>query len=188
MGNKIGASMQKKASEFMETNKKRWHDLNFRHPGIEGLVVYGSIFLVFIIVLYAIFAKANIFQCTEANSARYMLSALIQSQAAIVAIVLIVTQIAIQLFLSHLNGLFLLRSGFGYSVMLLLFHMQAAKSLGAVGKAAVENRLEDAKKRAASALAALTIISKEIVETTISDYESKLRESDRSLYIKIKIL
>jgi hypothetical protein len=93
-----------------------------------------------------------------------MLSALIQSQAAVVAIVLIVTQIAIQLFLSHLNGLFLLRSGFGYSVMLLLFHMQAA-----------------------SALAALTIISKEIVETTISDYESKLRESDRSLYIKIKI-
>ena len=86
---------KKHLSEFMETNKKRWHDRNFRHPWITGL--YGSIFLVCILVLYGIFAKANIFQGTEANSARYMLSALIQSQAAIVAIVLIVTQIAIQL-------------------------------------------------------------------------------------------
>jgi len=90
---------------------------------MESLVVYGSIFLVCIFVLYGIFAKANIFQGTEANSARYMLSALIQSQAAIVAIVLIVTQIAIQLFLSHLNGLFLLRSCLEYSLMLLYFHI-----------------------------------------------------------------
>ena len=97
MGIKIRASMREKASEFMETNKKWWYDLNFRHPWMGGLVVYGSIFLVCILVLYGIFAKANIFQGTEANSARYMLSALIQSQAAIVAIVLIVTQIAIQL-------------------------------------------------------------------------------------------
>jgi hypothetical protein len=64
---------------------------------------------------------------------------------------------AIQLFLSHLNGLFLVRSGFGYSVMLLLFHMQAA-----------------------SALAALTIISKEIVETTISDYDLSMKSSANS--------
>ncbi len=63
MGNKIRASMQDKASEFMETNKKRWHDLNFRHLWITGL--YGSIFLVFILVFYIIFAKANIFQSTE---------------------------------------------------------------------------------------------------------------------------
>jgi hypothetical protein len=55
-------------------------------------------------------------------------------------------------------------------------------SLLAVCKAAMENELE------ASALASLTIISKEIVETTIHDYESKLKESDRSTYLKFKKL
>ena len=55
---------------------------------------------------------------------------------------------------------------------------QAALSLLAVCKAAMENELEAAARQAASALAALS--SKEIVETTIHDYESKLRESDRS--------
>jgi hypothetical protein len=52
MGNKIHASRQagrqEEASEFMKNNKKRWHDRNFRHPWMEGLVVYGSIFLLFI--------------------------------------------------------------------------------------------------------------------------------------------
>jgi hypothetical protein len=44
----------------------------------------------------------------------------------------------------------------------------------------MENELE------AAALAALS--SKEIIKTTISDYESKLRESDRSPYLKCKKL
>ena len=44
----------------------------------------------------------------------------------------------------------------------------------------MENELE------AAALAALS--SKEIVETTIHDYESKLKESDRSPYLKSKKL
>jgi hypothetical protein len=50
----------------------------------------------------------------------------------------------------------------------------------------MENELEVAARQAASALASLT--SKEIVKTTISVYESKLRESDRSLYLKCKKL
>jgi hypothetical protein len=52
----------------------------------------------------------------------------------------------------------------------------------------MENELEAAARPAATALAALTIISKEIVETTISDYESKLKESDRDPYLKCKKL
>ena len=66
--------------------------------------------------------------------------------------------------------------------------MRVALSLLAVCKAAMENELETAARQAASALAALTISSKEIVETTILDYESMLKESDRSPYIKYKKL
>ena len=65
---------------------------------------------------------------------------------------------------------------------------RAALSLLAVCKAAMENELKVAARQAASALAALTISSKEIVKATISVYKSKLRESDRSLYLKFKKL
>ena len=65
---------------------------------------------------------------------------------------------------------------------------RTALSLLAVCKAAMENELEAAARQAASALASLSIISKEIVETTISVYESKLRDSDRSTYLKSKKL
>jgi hypothetical protein len=51
-------------------------------------------------------------------------------------------------------------------------------SLLAVEKMAVAKELE------ASALAALTISSKEIVKATISVYESKLKESDHDLKCK----
>ena len=53
---------------------------------------------------------------------------------------------------------------------------QAALSLLAVCKAAMENELE------AAALASLS--SKEIVKTEIQNYESNLKESDRSTYLK----
>jgi hypothetical protein len=56
----------------------------------------------------------------------------------------------------------------------------------AVCKAAMENELEAAARQAASALALLS--SKEIAKTTISVYESKLRESDRDSYLKCKKL
>jgi hypothetical protein len=54
--------------------------------------------------------------------------------------------------------------------------------LEAVCKAAMENELEAAARQAASALASLS--SKEIVKTTIHDYESKLKESDHDLKCK----
>ncbi len=64
--------------------------------------------------------------------------------------------------------------------------MRVALSLLAVCKAAMENELEAAARQVASALASLT--SKEIVKATIRNYESKLKESDRSLYLKCKKL
>jgi uncharacterized membrane protein len=58
--------------------------------------VYVFLLLLVIFVGAILFAKFNLFH-TDANSARYMLSALVQSQAAIVAIVITLTLIAVQL-------------------------------------------------------------------------------------------
>ena len=58
--------------------------------------MYGGLFLLVIFVGAILFANFNLFH-TDANSARYMLSALVQSQAAIVAIVITLTLIAVQL-------------------------------------------------------------------------------------------
>ena len=63
---------------------------------------------------------------------------------------------------------------------------RTALSLLAVCKAAMKNELDAAARQAASTLASLS--SKEIVETAIHDYESKLRDSDRSTYLKSKKL
>jgi hypothetical protein len=52
----------------------------------------------------------------------------------------------------------------------------------------MENELEAAARQVASALASLSISSKEIVKTAIHNYESKLKESDRDSYLKCKKL
>ncbi len=62
--------------------------------------------------------------------------------------------------------------------------MRVALSLLAFCNAAMENELEAAARPAASALAALTISSKEIVKTAIHNYELNLKESDRNLKCK----
>jgi uncharacterized membrane protein len=80
----------------MENNKKKWHDWLFLYPGIACLLIYGGLFVVVITVGYIVFTQFNLFQ-TEPNSARYMLSALVQCQAAIVAIVITLTLIAVQI-------------------------------------------------------------------------------------------
>jgi hypothetical protein len=58
--------------------------------------VYSGLFLLVIFVSAILFTHFNLFH-TDVNSARYMLSALVQSQAAIVAIVITLTLIAVQL-------------------------------------------------------------------------------------------
>ena len=60
------------------------------------IFVYGVLLLLVVLVGAVIFAHFNLFH-TDANSARYMLSALVQTQAAIVAIVITLTLIAVQL-------------------------------------------------------------------------------------------
>nr|QNO56741.1 hypothetical protein HGIILDEE_00030 [Methanosarcinales archaeon ANME-1 ERB7] len=60
------------------------------------IFVYGSLLLLVVSVGVILFTHFNLFH-TEPTSARYMLSALVQSQAAIVAIVISLTLIAVQL-------------------------------------------------------------------------------------------
>ena len=81
--------MEKKMSDW-------WRSFEFRHLWIARIFVYIGLFLLVIFVGAIIFANFN-FHHTEATSARYMLSALVQSQAAIVAIVITLTLIAVQL-------------------------------------------------------------------------------------------
>jgi hypothetical protein len=87
----------------MKNSKGKWHDWLFMHPRIACLLIYGVLLLIygvlFVVVIgggHFLFNRYDLFH-TEANSARYMLSALVQSQAAIVAIVITLTLIAVQL-------------------------------------------------------------------------------------------
>jgi hypothetical protein len=85
--------------EFVKTIKKKvrdwWVSYN-RKLWTTRIFVYGFLLLLAIFVGAVIFAKFNLFH-TDAGSARYMLSALVQTQAAIVAIVITLTLIAVQL-------------------------------------------------------------------------------------------
>ncbi len=85
--------------EFVETIKNKVHDwwVSYnRKLWTTRIFVYGFLLLLVIFVGAILFAKFNLFH-TDADSARYMLSALVQSQAAIVAIVISLTLIAVQL-------------------------------------------------------------------------------------------
>jgi hypothetical protein len=86
--------------EFMKTIKEKVHDwwvsFEFRHLRIARLIVYSTCIAVVVLVCFSLFRFFNLFH-TDVTSARYMLSALVQSQAAIVAIVITLTLIAVQL-------------------------------------------------------------------------------------------
>ena len=85
--------------EFVKTTKNKVHDwwVSYnRKLWTTRIFVYGFLLLLVIFVGAILFAKFNLFH-TDADSARYMLSALVQSQAAIVAIVITLTLIAVQL-------------------------------------------------------------------------------------------
>ncbi len=79
---------------------KQLHDwrvgFESRHLRISRLIVYFTCLAVVVLVCFLLFSYFNLFH-TDAGSARYMLSALVQSQAAIVAIVITLTLIAVQL-------------------------------------------------------------------------------------------
>ncbi|MCW3130799.1 MAG: DUF2254 domain-containing protein [Methanophagales archaeon] len=73
-----------------------WISFEFRHLRIARLIVYFTCLAVVVLICFILFRYFNLFH-TDADSARYMLSALVQSQAAIVAIVITLTLIAVQL-------------------------------------------------------------------------------------------
>ncbi|MCW3132909.1 MAG: DUF2254 domain-containing protein [Methanophagales archaeon] len=73
-----------------------WVNFESHHLWTAHIFVYGGLSLFIIFVGAILFANFNLFH-TDVNSARYMLSALVQSQAAIVAIVITLTLIAVQL-------------------------------------------------------------------------------------------
>jgi hypothetical protein len=86
-------------TEFVETIKNKVHDWwvsSNRKLWTTRIFVYGFLLLLVIFVGAVTFAHFNLFH-TDVTSARYMLSALVQSQAAIVAIVITLTLIAVQL-------------------------------------------------------------------------------------------
>jgi hypothetical protein len=73
-----------------------WVSFESRHLWIARLMVYFTCLAVVVLVCFLLFRYFNLFH-TDVGSARYMLSALVQSQAAIVAIVITLTLIAVQL-------------------------------------------------------------------------------------------
>ena len=86
-------------TEFVKTIKNKVHDwwVSYnRKLWTTRIFVYVFLLLLAIFVGAVLFAHFNLFH-TDVDSARYMLSALVQSQAAIVAIVVSLTLIAVQL-------------------------------------------------------------------------------------------
>ena len=81
---------------FVRAIKGKARDWKSRHLWIVHAFRYYFLFSLVTLVLAFIFALFNLIH-TNANSARYMLSALVQSQVAIVAIVVSLTLIAVQL-------------------------------------------------------------------------------------------
>ena len=79
----------------MKTTKAKVRDWGVRYF-LETIILHFSLLFVFTLLCYKIFADYNLFH-TDVDSARYMLSALVQSQAAIIAIVITLTLIAVQL-------------------------------------------------------------------------------------------
>jgi hypothetical protein len=76
--------------------KENYHEWEIRHLGPARILEYFLLVLLFAVVGAIFFNFFNLFQ-TDADSARYMLSAMVQAQAAIIAIVVTLTLVAVQL-------------------------------------------------------------------------------------------
>jgi hypothetical protein len=85
-----------KLTGFVRSLYERICDWEFRHPWIARPFWYFALMVVVLVVCYGAFNYFNLYH-TDANSARYMLSAMVQAQAAIIAIVITLTLIAVQL-------------------------------------------------------------------------------------------
>jgi len=115
----------------MKNSKENNHDWKFRlYLWIKSSVVARFKYLVAVTIFVFVFAFvfALLFQScylshTDVNSARYMLSALVQSQAAIVAIIITLTLIAVQLTASAYSPrvVDIFREALGMWILLLLY-------------------------------------------------------------------
>jgi hypothetical protein len=81
---------------FMKTTKEKVRDWGFRHLLVARFLEYFLFVVLFSFAAGLSFTLFDLFH-TDVDSARYMLSALVQSQAAIIAIVISLTLIAVQL-------------------------------------------------------------------------------------------
>jgi hypothetical protein len=137
----------------MEKIKQLLHDwwvgFESRHLWIARLIVYFTCLAAVFLVCCLLFHYFNLFH-TDAISARYMLSALVQSQAAIVAIVITLTLIAVQLTASAYSprvidifkknpDMWLLLSCYGVSIFYGLIVLKLVE--GAEGKAVSQSAI-----------------------------------------------
>ncbi len=90
--------MQKggKISNFLIKLDNKFQKFDITHPWILWTTIYSLFFIITIITCFSGFYQFHLFQ-TDVNSARYLLSALIQCQAAIISIVITLTLIAVQM-------------------------------------------------------------------------------------------
>ena len=121
-----------------------WMRFESKHLWTARLIVYSTCLAVVVLVCFSLFCYFNLFH-TDVTSARYMLSALVQSQAAIVAIVITLTLIAVQLTASAYSprvidifkknpDMWMLLSMYSISIFyeLLVLKMIRAENLGGV--------------------------------------------------------
>ena len=88
----VGDGLNEKATELVG----RIHAWEFRHPWIARPFWYFALLVVVLGFCHGVFNYFDLYH-TDADSARYLLSAMVQAQAAIVAIVITLTLIAVQL-------------------------------------------------------------------------------------------
>ena len=85
-----------KSTGLVGRTRERIHDWGFHHPRIARPFWYFALLVVVLGFCHWTFNYFDLYH-TDADSARYMLSAMVQAQAAIVAIVITLTLIAVQL-------------------------------------------------------------------------------------------
>ena len=88
--------LTEKLTRFVGSLYERIRDWEFRHPWVARPFWYFILLVVVLIVCHGAFNHFELYH-TDADSARYMLSAMVQAQAAIIAIVITLTLIAVQL-------------------------------------------------------------------------------------------
>jgi uncharacterized membrane protein len=93
----LDTEWKKKFTTFVESTKKRILRITDWKLLAKRLLVYFSFFVVVSLICNYLFYNYFNSYHTDADSARYMLSAMAQAQAAIAAIVITLTLIAVQL-------------------------------------------------------------------------------------------